>query len=239
MATEKYPLPAHGLEKKIGHQFQNPAYLTVALTHSSFSNEMRSKHLESEYNERMEFLGDAVLSLVISDYLFKKFPDLPEGDLSRIRAGTVCEKSLYQFALSIDLGKYLYLGHGEDHLGGRNRPSILADAFEAIIAALYLDGGIEAASDFLMPFLTDEIEQIVQSGNVRDYKTMLQQIIQQEQGEHPIYVTVKEEGPAHKRTFEVEARWNSNVIGRGTGSSKRQAEQNAAKEALTLFGVKP
>ncbi len=238
MPSEKYPLPASALEETIGYRFDNPAYLTIALTHSSYSNEMRSKHRSCEHNERMEFLGDAVLSFITSDYLFKKFPDLPEGDLSRIRAGTVCEKALYHFASEIGLGKYLLLGHGEDHLGGRARPSILADAFEAMLAALYLDGGIEVVKNFLMPFLIDEIDTIVSTGNVTDYKTMLQQVIQQEQGEHPEYVTVNVSGPAHQRAFEVEARWNSNVIGRGVGSSKRQAEQNAAHEALVLFGVK-
>lgn len=239
MSYEKYPLSPSVLEETIGYRFDNPAYLTVALTHSSYSNEMRSKHREYEHNERMEFLGDAVLSFIVSDYLFKKFPNLPEGDLSRIRAGTVCEKALSGFASEIGLGKYLLLGHGEDHLGGRNRPSLLADAFEAMIAALYLDGGIEVARDFLLPFLTDEIEHIVSTGNAYDYKTALQQLIQQEQGEHPVYNTVKEEGPAHRRTFEVEVCLNSNVIGRGSGSSKRQAEQNAACEALKLFGVNP
>jgi len=155
--------------------------------------------------------------------------------MSRIRAGTVCEKALFRFAKEISLGDYLYLGHGEEQ-NGRHRPSILSDAFEAMLAALYLDGGIEVVRSFLMPFLVDEIEQIVQTGNLRDYKTQLQQLIQQDRGEHPVYVTVRQDGPPHDRTFEVEARLNSNVIGRGVGSSKRQAEQNAAKEALSLFG---
>ena len=233
------PRPEHELEETLGYRFDNPAYLTIALTHSSFSNEMRAKHIECEHNERMEFLGDAVLSFITADYLFKKFPDLPEGDLSRIRSGTVCEKALYRFACEIGLGDYLRLGHGEERLGGRNKPSVLSDAFEAMLAALYLDGGIEVTRTFLMPYLVDEIDQIIETGNVRDYKTLLQQIIQQERGEHPTYVPVDAEGPAHKRTFTVEARLNSNVIGKGTGSSKRQAEQAAAKEALALFGVDP
>lgn len=236
MANEHYPLPEAELEEAIGYRFDNPIYLTIALTHSSYSNEMRSKHRDLAYNERMEFLGDAVLSFITSDYLFKKFPDLPEGDLSRIRAGTVCEKALHRFASEIGLGKYLLLGHGEEQ-NGRCRPSILADAFEAMLAALYLDGGIEVVKTFLMPFITDEIDHIVQAGNVRDYKTQLQQLIQQDRGEPPIYVTVKEDGPPHKRVFEVEARLNSNIIGRGCGNSKREAEQNAAREALVLFGI--
>lgn len=235
MENERYPLPESELEEMIGYRFDNPVYLTIALTHSSYSNEMRSKHQECAYNERMEFLGDAILSFITADYLFKKFPDLPEGDLSRIRSGTVCEKALFRFASEIGLGQYLRLGHGEEH-SGRTRPSILADAFEAMLAALYLDGGIEVVKGFLMPFLVDEIDQIVSTGNVRDYKTQLQQFIQQDQGEHPTYVTVKESGPPHRRVFEVEVRLNSNVIGRGSGLSKRQAEQQAAKEALLLFG---
>ncbi len=239
MDERRLPLGEEALEETIGYRFDNPAYLTIALTHSSYSNEMRSKHQTFEHNERMEFLGDAVLSFITSDYLFKKYPDLPEGDLSRIRAGTVCEKALFRFASEISLGNYLLLGHGEDNIGGRKRPSILADAFEAVIAALYLDGGIAVAREFLMPFLIDEIEGIVASGNVCDYKSMLQQLLQQDHGEHPTYTTVSESGPAHKRLFEVEARLNSNVIGRGKGTSKRSAEQAAAKEALILFGAQP
>ena len=163
-------------------------------------------------------------------------PELPEGDLSKIRAGTVNEKALSKFARSIDLGKYLLLGRGEDLTQGRSRPSILADAFEALLAAIYLDGGIENVKKFLLPLVSQEIKSMIDSGSFRDYKTMLQQIVQQEQGEILEYVVTGESGPPHMRTFEVEAHLNSNVIGRGKGHSKREAEQQAAREALKLFG---
>ncbi len=237
MDEKRYPLRESELEEAIGYRFDNPAYLTIALTHTTYFNEMRGKDPNIEPNERMEFLGDAVLSFITANYLFKKYPDLPEGDLSRIRAGAVCEPTLSRFANEIGLGNYLMLGRGEERLGGRERPSILADAFEAMIAALYLDGGIEIASDFLMPFLADEIDSIMQGGAFCDYKTMLQEFIQQDKGEHPTYETISQNGPAHHRVFEVEVRLNSNVLGRGSGSSKRRAEQAAAREALGLFGV--
>ena len=228
------------LETVLGYSFTNKDYIIEALTHSSYSNEVRLKPNGSEVrcNERMEFFGDSVLSLVVSQYLFTNFTDMPEGDLSRIRAGAVCEKALGVYARSINLGEYLLLGHGEVTTNGKNRTSLLADAFEAVLAALYLDGGYDVVSRFLLPFVTAEIEQIIDSGTMRDYKTLLQQIIQQEHGEILEYVITKESGPAHKRQFEVEARLNSNVIGHGCGMSKRAAEQLAAKEALVLFGEK-
>ena len=226
-----------GLEDAVGYRFADTGKLTLALTHSSYSNEMKSRDIIMECNERLEFLGDSVLSYITSGYLYSEFPDLPEGDLSRIRAGAVCEKTLYRLADAIGLGNYLMLGHGEEHTNGRKRPSILADAFEALLAAIYLDGGIEPVKEFLLPRITAEINGIIKAGNDRDYKTSLQQVVQKEHGDILEYVTVGERGPSHMKVFTVEARLNGNVIGTGNGRSKRAAEQNAAREALALFGL--
>lgn len=224
------------LEQQIGYRFQNVSHLKNALIHSSYANESGSKHPALDCNERMEFLGDTVLSLVVSTYLFKQFPELPEGNLSKLRSFTVCEKALAEFAAEIDLGDYLLLGKGEDQNNGRQRPSITSDAFEALIAAIYLDGGLEPATQFILRFAIPHIDRLRSEQVTEDYKTALQQIVQQEQGEKLEYVLIAEDGPAHQRVFTMEARLNSNVIGRGVGSSKREAEQKAAKEALTLFG---
>ena len=224
--------PQTELERRIGYTFQDPALLTEALCHSSYANEKRGA---LHCNERLEFLGDSVLSIVVSTHLFRK-THLPEGDLTKIRASLVCEKSLYEWAQKIDLGSYLLLGHGEDQTGGRTRPSILSDAFEAVIAAIYLDGGMDAAATHILHFLPDHFTQ--ETGAFRDYKTVLQEVIQQNPEEHVEYVLTGEEGPAHAKIFRVEVRLNSNVIGRGEGRSKKNAEQNAAKEALRLMGEK-
>ncbi|MDD2956045.1 MAG: ribonuclease III [Oscillospiraceae bacterium] len=225
-------LPAKELEQVIGYRFQQEKYLRNALTHSSYANEVK-KNLQS--NERQEFLGDAVLSIIVSDYLFRHYSHLPEGELTKLRASLVCEKALCQFARQISLGSYLMLGRGEENTGGRERSSILADAFEALIAAIYLDGGMEPAGEFVMGFVKDVIED---HGKVtfQDYKTMLQEIIQQNPEEHVSYALVEETGPDHDKRFVVEVRLNSNVIGRGEGRSKKNAEQMAAKEALALMG---
>lgn len=225
-----------GLEQTIGYKFKNRTYLERALTHSSYANEMRNRVSDYKDNERMEYLGDSVLSLITSEYLFKTHPEMPEGQLSLVRAASVCEKTLAEFARKITLGNYLFLGRGEDLNNGRERPSILSDAFEALLCALFLDCGIDEARRFLLPMMSEKITEIIEQGSAEDYKTSLQHIIQQEHGEVLCYVTVGESGPAHKKIFEVEARLNSNVIGRGIASSKREAEQLAAKEALTLFG---
>lgn len=221
------------LEEKIGYKFQNEKYLQRALTHSSYSNESKDK---PESNERMEFLGDAVLSLVVSDYIFRRY-HLDEGDLTKIRASIVCEKSLFRFAQEIGLGEELLLGRGEEQMGGRTRPSVVSDAFEALICAIYLDGGLEPASQFILRFAHEELEETDKHAFV-DYKTKLQEIIQQNPEEKVTYVLVKEEGPDHDKHFEVEVRLNSNVIGRGCSRSKKSAEQLAAKEALELMGQK-
>ena len=233
--------PVEQLEKRIGYVFRNREIIGAALTHSSYSNEKKSKGITVKFNERLEFLGDSVLSIVVSSYLFDEFTGNQEGDLTKLRASLVCEKSLSRYAESIELGEYLYLGHGEEISGGRHKPSITADAFEALLAAMYLDSGesFDVVERFLMPFIKEEIKGISKSGIPTDYKTALQQIIQQAEGELLEYVLVSSEGPDHDKKFLVEARLNSNVIGTGTARTKREAEQRAAREALVLFGELP
>ena len=221
------------LQNKIGYQFKNPALLNEALTHSSYANEHKSQHIK--YNERLEFLGDSVLSIVVSDYIYKNCPELPEGELTKLRASLVCEKSLYEFAKKIDLGKYLILSKGERNNGGTDRPSILSDAFEALIAAIYIDGGIAPASKHILNFVIPAIKNSKKK-KINDYKTTLQEILQKNPGEKLEYVLVKESGPDHNKHFFVEVHLNSNVIGKGGGKSKKEAEQQAAREALELMG---
>lgn len=233
--------PAEGLEAAIGYTFRDKQILTEALTHSSYSNERRTKGVKLPCNERLEFLGDSVLSILVSSYLFESYRDIQEGELTKIRAAVVCEKALSRFATKIGLGQYMHMGHGESMNNGRNRPSILADCFEALLAAMYLDAGenFEPARVFLMPFIREELQVIRNNSVFVDYKTTLQQIVQQVEGERLEYILVGETGPDHAKIFTVEARLNSNVIGKGSAHSKREAEQNAAKEALILFGQKP
>lgn len=235
-----YPLSPEGLERIIGYTFQNKELLTTALTHSSKSNELKNKGIVIECNERLEFLGDSVLSIVVSQYIYTRYKSEQEGALTKIRSSVVCERALAKYAERIHLGDYLHLGHGEEKNGGRHLPSITSDAFEALIAAMFLDCGqsAEKARGFILPFVIDEIDEIKKRSSFVDHKTALQQIVQQVEGERLQYVLVGESGPDHNKTFEVEARLNSNVIGRGKGSTKREAEQNAAKEALVLFGEK-
>jgi len=218
------------LTGKLGYTFQKQEYLRTALTHSSYANESK----RSESSERQEFLGDAVLSIVVSDYLFRRY-HAAEGDLTRIRASLVCEKSLCVFAAEIGLGQALLLGKGEEQTGGRERPSILADAFEALIAAIYLDGGLQAAKEFILPFVERALGGQQQSG-FNDYKTMLQEIVQQNRGEQLSYRLAEESGPDHDKCFVVEVLLNSNVVGTGQGRSKKAAEQSAAQQALALMG---
>lgn len=220
------------LEMKIGYKFNNKDYLMEALTHSSFANE---RHKNLNCNERLEFLGDAVLSIISADFLFHKYPDMPEGQLSKLRSSLVCTDSLSKFAREIHLGDYLFLGKGETNTGGADRPSILENAFEALIAAIYLDGGKKCAEQFVLSFLTKAVEN--HDVSFKDYKTMLQEIIQQNPSENVNYILVGESGPDHDKVFEVEVHLNSNVIGKGKGKSKKSAEQAAAKEALDLMGI--
>ena len=221
------------LEKRIGYTFRNKALLKEATTHSSFANEHKSQHIK--YNERLEFLGDAVLSIVVSDYIFKNCPELPEGELTKLRASLVCEKSLFDFAKQINLGNYLVLSRGERHNGGASRPSILSDAFEALLAAIFIDGGIEPAKKHVLSFIVPAIKNSKQK-RVKDYKTTLQEIVQKNPGEKLEYVLIGESGPDHNKHFVVEVHLNSNVIGKGGGRSKKEAEQQAAREALELMG---
>lgn len=234
----EYPLPLEGLEAKIGYVYKNKELLRCALTHSSYSNELRAKGKKIECNERLEFLGDSVLSTAVSEYLYSEYIENQEGDLTKIRAAVVCEKALAKYSSEIALGDYMYLGHGEAMNNGRRRASITADAFEALLASMYLDSEYDMGviRSFVLPFVVKEIEFISKNSTFIDYKTMLQQIIQQSEGERLEYVLVGEEGPDHNKTFNVEARLNDNVIGHGSAHSKREAEQCAAKEALVLFG---
>lgn len=220
------------LEVKIGYEFHDKKLLEEALSHSSYANENKKLRVS---NERLEFLGDSVLSIVVSQHLFEHFTRFPEGELTKIRASLVCEKSLYEFAQRIELGKHLLLGKGEENTGGRERPSILADAFEALIAAVFLDGGMEAARSFIMGFIPGDMH-LKNGETITDYKTVLQEIIQQNPEEKVTYRLIDEQGPDHSKIFTVTVCLNSNVIGKGEGKSKKQAEQMAAKEALELMG---
>jgi len=215
------------LEETLHYHFNNPALLRIAVTHTSFANESK---VPSTHNERLEFLGDSVLSVVVADYLFHH-SDRPEGELTRTRASLVSEEALFQFAQKIDLGSYLRLGHGEEMGGGRTRPSVVSDAFEAVIAALYLDGGMEAARQFILPFLATGLAA------EEDYKTRLQEIIQQNPEEKLHYAVEAESGPDHAKQFTVGVYLNSNRVALGTGRSKKAAEQQAAREALRLMGI--
>lgn len=210
--------------------FNNNELLHQALTHTSFANE--SKELGVQHNERLEFLGDAVLDLVVGEVLFKQFPQLPEGDLTKARARIVCEPTLASCATKLGIGNYLLLGKGEISSGGRQRISILADAFEAIIGAIYLDSGYANASRFIVDHLQGELNLVKSGEYANDYKTLLQEVIQR-QGEQKIsYDVINEEGPDHDKTFMVMVCVNGKTLGSGQGKSKKEAEQNAAKQAL-------
>ena len=217
-------------EKLIGYTFSDKSLLERALSHSSYANE---KHSPKDSNERLEFLGDSVLGFITAEYYYKN-SSLPEGELTRLRAATVCEKALFEFSKEIELFRYIYLGKGEENTGGRDRASINSDAFEAVIAAIYLDGGIDEAKKFVLRFVEKHAKT---QGDFKDYKTKLQEVIQKNPEETLEYVLVGESGPDHNKSFEVEVHLNSNVIGRGTGKSKKNAEQEAAREALALMGL--
>jgi len=219
-------------EEELGYHFKNPVYLATALTHSSYANENKAA---GNSNERLEFLGDSVLGVVVADYLFKNYPNMPEGDLTKLRAALVCEKACCDFSQQIHVGDYMHLSHGEQNSGGRTRSSILADAFEAIIAAIYMDSGMEEARKFILHFVIP-VAQTAKPKAFKDYKTALQEIIQQNPEEHLEYVLTAETGPDHNKHFTVEVHLNSNVIGKGGGRSKKEAEQQAAREALELMG---
>lgn len=220
------------LEEAIGYRFSNITLLQNALTHSSYANERWHDGLKS--NERLEFLGDSILGMVVAEFLYQNFPDRPEGELTRMRADMVCETSLAAVAAKLDLGKHLLLGHGEEQ-GGRNRASTLADAVESVIAASFLDGGMAAAEAFIRRFILCNVPQ----GKLHnaDYKTALQELVQQKKNQVLTYALVGESGPDHDKEFFVDVSLNGTVIGHGTGSSKKRAEQSAAQAAIaTLTG---
>ena len=220
----------HTLEASLGYTFHNRALLRAALYHSSYANEHRLCGISS--NERLEFLGDAVLGLVTADDLFAKYPNLPEGDLTRIRAALVCEESLYEVAQGLHLGDYLLLGKGEESGGGRRRPSILADAVEAVLAAVSLDGGIEKARALIHRVLLDKGQEEVVESRRRDCKTELQELVQRKPNQVLHYELVSESGPDHAKVFAVAVTLNGQTVGLGSGHSKKEAEQSAAAAAL-------
>ncbi|MGM9593614.1 MAG: ribonuclease III [Candidatus Onthomonas sp.] len=222
------------LEEKLGYRFQDRSLLENALTHSSYANEHHAGRTQS--NERLEFLGDSVLGMVVADYLYRNFPALPEGDLTRMRASLVCEGNLVVVAGLWDLGSYLKLGKGEESCGGRERPSIRADAVEAVLAAVYLDGGIAQARRIIQKFILDNMAQVNQSG--KDFKTALQEFVQRRSGQVLTYHLIGQSGPDHAKTFEMEVQLNGTPVGTGKGRSKKDAEQAAAHAALTALSQK-
>lgn len=216
------------LEEKIGYTFRDRTLLENALTHSSYANEHREKGMPS--NERLEFLGDSILGLVVADHLYRNRPDLPEGDLTRIRAALVCEGSLVEVAKNLDLGSYLKLGRGEESGGGRKRPSIQADAVEAMLAAVYLDGGIGQTRKLIHDLILNQEREKIANG--RDFKTTLQELVQRESGQVLSYRLTGESGPDHAKVFRMDVLLNGTAIGSGEGRSKKEAEQAAAKAAV-------
>ena len=216
------------LETAIGYRFKNITLLQNALTHSSYANERWHNSLLS--NERLEFLGDSVLGMLVAEYLYHTFPNRPEGELTRMRADMVCEQTLAAAATRIGIGEHLLLGHGEERFGGRTRNSILADAMESVIAACFLDGGIEAALKVVQQFILVEVP-VTKLHNM-DYKTQLQELVQQKKNQVLSYALVGQSGPDHDKQFDVEVSLNGTVVGRGSGSSKKRAEQMAASSAI-------
>ena len=234
-------LTLEDLQNRIGYQFHNSDYLRRAVTHSSYANETGAHNHHLLCNERLEFLGDSVLSLITSDFLYKQFPNLPEGDLTRMRAAMVCEDALAAYARKIGLGEFLLLGKGERNSGGSDKPAVIADAFEATLAAIYLDAGamdgMRAVADFLLPFIKEAVAKLPDAGGYHaDCKSRLQEFVQKDQGKLE-YRLSSESGPDHDKTFEVDVYLDSNCIGHGKGHSKKSAEQAAAKDALSLFGI--
>lgn len=215
------------IEEKIKYKFKNKELLDNALTHSSYANEHNMAS-----NERLEFLGDSVLGIVISDYLYRHMPDVDEGDLSKLRAGIVCEHSLADAAKRIGIDRAILLSRGEEQNGGRLRPSIVSDAFEAVLAAIYLDGGMSTAAQWVISTMSGELKEALAGRRISDYKTELQEIVQKNHSGNISYELIKEEGQAHLKTFTVRVFLDERSLGAGTGSSKKEAEQHAAKTAL-------
>ena len=216
------------LEKKLNYTFKNSELLKNALTHSSYANENRAEGISS--NERLEFLGDSVLGFVTAKHLYSMQPTLSEGKMTRLRAELVCEQSLHGVALDLDLGRYLRMGHGEEKNGGRTRPSILADAVEAVIAAMFLDGGIAAPESFIERMILSP--ESIEAHHAADYKTELQELVQQKSGQVLTYAPTGESGPDHAKVFSASVSLNGEIIGEGSGRTKKEAEQAAACQAL-------
>ncbi len=222
-------------EDLISYRFKNRGYLVLALTHSSFANENRKNSMKS--NERLEFLGDSVLNLVITEHLYYNCGQFSEGDLTKIRAGIVCEPSLMECAKKINLGEYLLLGKGEEQTGGRRRASILSDAFEALIGSVFLDGGLESAARFIKKHMSDIIDKGVKGQIQMDYKTYFQELIQRDSEKKVTYELIAENGPDHNKIFRSQVKVDDMVMGIGEGRSKKESEQNAARDALERMGM--
>ena len=240
MASEKNLTPMERLEAAVGYTFTDKALLRRAMTHSSHSNETGERNHHLLCNERLEFLGDSVLSIVVSRYLYSAYPQEGEGILTNMRKDVVCAEALARYARRIGIGDCLLLGKGEAQSGGYDKENILADAFEALLAAIYLDAGergMDIIAAFLLPLVQKDLSELESKGIDGDYKTPLQQLVQQTEGDVLEYVLIRADGPDHQKTFEVEVRVNSNPCGRGIGTSKRKAEQAAAKAALKVFGI--
>lgn len=216
-----------------GYKFKDRSLYNLARTHTSYANEHSKTHKDS--NQRLEFLGDSVLSIIVSDYIYNNYPELPEGLLTKIRAAVVCEESLHAIACKLDLGKTLLLGHGEELMGGRTRPSILADLVEAMLGAVYLDGGIECARGVFIPLIEDKIKATAGCAGERDYKTTLQEIVQKKQGMHVVYSIIGERGPDHMKEYKAKAAVGK-LSASGVGRTKKAAEQMAAKNIMSKLG---
>lgn len=240
MASNMNLNPLERLESAVGYSFKDKSLLHRAMTHSSHSNETGERNHHLLCNERLEFLGDSVLSIVVSRYLYATYPQEGEGVLTNMRKDVVCAEALARYARRIGIGDCLRLGKGEAQSGGFDKENILADAFEALLAAIYLDAGergMDIIAAFLLPLVQKDLSELESKGIDGDYKTPLQQLVQQTEGDVLEYILIRADGPDHQKTFEVEVRVNSNPCGRGVGTSKRKAEQAAAKAALKVFGI--
>lgn len=222
------------LEEKLDYRFSDMSLLNVALTHTSY---VKGDGKAKAHNERLEFLGDAVLELCISEYLYKTYNDYNEGDMTKVRASTVCEESLYAAAKKLELGELLQLGRGEDNSGGRDKPSILSDAFEAVIGALYIDGGMETARTFIIDALKNSVDEAVAGRRLKDYKTMLQEYVQKQHMGNISYELVGSSGPDHNKTFIMSVKIGSDIAGEGEGKTKQEAGQQAARLAMISLGI--
>lgn len=223
------------LKEKLGFKWKEEKLLFLALTHGSYTYENRRPEIED--NQRLEFLGDAVLELIVSTCLYNRFPGYTEGELTRLRAALVCEPSLVRVAKELDLGNCLLMGKGEERSGGRKRPSILADALEALLGAIYLDQGLEKAKEFILPYLEAILQDVLEGRTTRDYKTELQEILQRTAPEPVNYIIISEKGPDHEKVFTAAVVYRGREIGRGAGHSKKEAEQQAARLALESLGL--